>query len=48
MKKFRFPRSPKIILGLIILGFFVLLMIFGPYLAPYSPDNTSFAPLLTP
>ena len=48
MKKFHFPRSPKIILGLIILGFFVLLMIFGPYLAPYSPDNTNFAPLLTP
>jgi peptide/nickel transport system permease protein len=23
-------------------------MIFGPYLAPFSPDNTSFAPNLTP
>ncbi len=48
MRKLRVPRSPKVILGLIILGFFGLLMIFGPYLAPYSPDNTSFAPLLTP
>lgn len=48
MKSLRFPRSPKIILGLIILAFFGLLMIFGPYLAPYSPDNTSFAALLTP
>ncbi len=48
MKTFRFPRSPKVIVGLVILGFFVLLMIFGPYLAPFSPDNTSFAPLLTP
>jgi len=38
----RLPRSPKVVLGLVILGFFVLLMIFGPYLAPYSPDNTSF------
>ena len=48
MKRLRIPRSPKVIIGLVILGFFVLLMIFGPYLAPYSPDNTSFAPLLTP
>jgi peptide/nickel transport system permease protein len=48
MRSLRFPRSPKVIIGLSILGFFVLLMIFGPYLAPYSPDNTSFAPLLTP
>ncbi len=48
MKRPRIPRSPKVIIGLVILGFFVLLMIFGPYLAPYSPDNTSFAPLLTP
>jgi peptide/nickel transport system permease protein len=48
VKRPRFPRSPKVIVGLVILGFFLLLMIFGPYLAPYSPDNTSFAPLLTP
>jgi peptide/nickel transport system permease protein len=48
VKRLRIPRSPKVIIGLVILGFFVLLMIFGPYLAPYSPDNTSFAPLLTP
>jgi peptide/nickel transport system permease protein len=48
VKRLRIPRSPKVIIGLVILGFFVLLMIFGPYLAPFSPDNTSFAPLLTP
>jgi peptide/nickel transport system permease protein len=48
VKTFRFPRSPKVIIGLCILGFFVLLMIFGPYLAPFSPDNSSFAPNLTP
>src|SRR5580692_9715467 len=48
MKSFRFPRSPKVIVGIVILGFFVLLMIFGPYLAPFNPDNTSFAPLLPP
>jgi peptide/nickel transport system permease protein len=48
MKKLRIPRSPKVILGLCILAFFLFLTIFGPMLAPYSPDNTSFAPLLTP
>ena len=48
MKRLRIPRSPKVILGLVILGFFVILMIIGPYIAPYSPDDTSFAALLTP
>ncbi len=48
MKKLRIPRSPKVILGLCILAFFLFLTIFGPMLAPFSPDNTSFAPLLTP
>jgi peptide/nickel transport system permease protein len=48
LKKLRLPRSPKVIVGMVVLGFFLLLMIFGPYIAPYSPDNTSFAPLLTP
>jgi peptide/nickel transport system permease protein len=48
MKNLRFPRSPKVIIGLSILTFFILLMIFGPYLAPFSPDNSSFAPLLLP
>jgi peptide/nickel transport system permease protein len=48
MKKLRIPRSPKIILGMSIIGFFLLLTIFGPILAPFSPDNTSFAANLTP
>ena len=48
MKKLRIPRSPKIILGMSIIGFFLLLTIFGPMLAPFSPDNTSFAANLTP
>ncbi len=48
MKKLRIPRSPKVILGLAIITFFGLLMIFGPYLAPFDPNNTSFAPNLTP
>jgi peptide/nickel transport system permease protein len=32
------PRSPKIIAGLALLLFFVLLAIIGPLVAPYSPD----------
>ncbi|MGB6454405.1 MAG: ABC transporter permease [Streptosporangiaceae bacterium] len=35
----RLPRSPKIIAGLVILAFFVLLSIIGPLVAPYSPDQ---------
>jgi peptide/nickel transport system permease protein len=38
----RFPRSPKVIAGLAILVFFVLLAIIGPLVAPYSP-NAIFA-----
>jgi peptide/nickel transport system permease protein len=36
----RLPRSPKILIGLGLLGFFVLLAIIGPLVAPYSPDQT--------
>src|SRR5262252_2520869 len=35
----RLPRSPKIIAGLALLVFFVLLASIGPLVAPYSPDN---------
>jgi peptide/nickel transport system permease protein len=35
----RFPRSPKVIAGLAMLVFFVLLSIIGPLVAPYSPDQ---------
>ena len=48
MKKLQIPRSPKVIIGLSILGFFLLLTVIGPYLAPFDPNNTSFAPNLTP
>ena len=39
VKTLRVPRSPKVILGLIILGFFLFLTIIGPYLAPYTPTT---------
>jgi peptide/nickel transport system permease protein len=48
VKTLRLPRSPKVLLGLGITGFFLLLTIIGPYIAPFNPNNTSFAPNLTP
>jgi peptide/nickel transport system permease protein len=35
----RLPRSPKIIVGLAMLSFFVLLSVIGPLVAPYSPSE---------
>lgn len=35
----KLPRSPKVIAGLAILVFFVLLSIIGPLVAPYSPNQ---------
>lgn len=34
----RLPRSPKILVGLCLASFFVLLAIIGPYVAPYDPS----------
>ncbi len=36
-RSIRFPKSPKIIIGLGMLSFFLIIAIFGPALAPYSP-----------
>lgn len=33
----RLPRSPKILIGLGVLAFFVILAVIGPWLAPYDP-----------
>ncbi|MHB1208421.1 MAG: ABC transporter permease [Acidimicrobiales bacterium] len=48
MSAVQIPKSPKVVLGASIIGFFTLLMIVGPYLAPYDPSATNFAPNLTP
>ena len=48
MKNLRLPRSPKVLLGLSIVGFFIIMTVIGPFLAPYDPSSTAFAPLLTP
>ena len=44
----RLPRSPKVLIGLGIVVFFVVLMIIGPYLAPYNPSSTNFIPNMGP
>jgi peptide/nickel transport system permease protein len=38
----RLPKSPKILVGLGVLAFFVLLAIIGPLVAPYNPSQTLF------
>jgi peptide/nickel transport system permease protein len=43
----RLPRSPKILTGLGILTFFVLLAIIGPFVRPYDPTK-SFANATVP
>ena len=37
----RLPRSPKILVGLGVLVFFVLVAVIGPWVAPYDPSATS-------
>jgi peptide/nickel transport system permease protein len=42
----RLPRSPKIIIGLGMLAFFIIWAVAGPLVAPYSPDrNFANAPV---
>ncbi|HEY1574190.1 MAG TPA: ABC transporter permease [Pseudonocardiaceae bacterium] len=37
----QFPKSPKILIGLGILAFFILVAVIGPWVAPYDPSATS-------
>ncbi|MFZ0768279.1 MAG: ABC transporter permease, partial [Acidimicrobiales bacterium] len=48
MRALRIPRSPKVLLGLGILGFFLLMTVIGPWLAPYNPNDTNFVPNMAP
>jgi peptide/nickel transport system permease protein len=47
-RKARRKVSPKIVVGLVILGFFVLMAIVGPYVAPYNPSALGPHPLVGP
>lgn len=40
--------SGKARVGICLLGFFVLMAVFAPLIAPYDPQDGSFAPLLSP
>ncbi len=40
---FRLPRSPKVIVGLVILGIFGIVAIIGRWIEPYSPNRTDTA-----
>lgn len=46
-RRFRFVANPKAAAGLVILGFFVVLAVLGPWLAPYDPSARS-ADLIQP
>jgi len=48
MKKLRLPKSGKVRVGIGIVGFFLILMVIGPWIAPYNPSDTNFLPNLTP
>lgn len=41
-------RNPKSIVGLVILGFFVVLAVFGDWIAPYGPLDKDFTALRQP
>jgi len=40
-RRFQLPRSPKIIIGLVMLGAFLILAVVGPWLAPYNPTASA-------
>ncbi len=48
MRRPRFLRSGKATAGALILLFFFLFAIIGPWVAPYSPDATGALPVAGP
>jgi peptide/nickel transport system permease protein len=44
MRALRIPRSPKVLLGVGILGFFLIMTVIGPWIAPDNPSATNFLP----
>ncbi|MBP2472034.1 peptide/nickel transport system permease protein [Crossiella equi] len=47
-RRFRFATNYKTATGLVLIGFFVLLAIVGPWIAPYDPSQRSSALLEAP
>jgi peptide/nickel transport system permease protein len=48
MRALRIPRSPKVLLGAGILGFFLIMTVIGPWIAPDNPSATNFLPNTPP
>jgi peptide/nickel transport system permease protein len=48
MRSLQLPKSPKVIVGLVILAVFVVLTVIGPWVAPYDPNATTFQPNMAP
>jgi peptide/nickel transport system permease protein len=48
MKTLRIPRSPKVLLGVGILVFFLIMTVIGPWIAPDNPSATDFLPNTPP
>ncbi|GAA2839585.1 ABC transporter permease [Crossiella cryophila] len=47
-RRFRFASNSKTLIGLLLIGFFVLLAVIGPWIAPYDPSQRSSALLEPP
>jgi peptide/nickel transport system permease protein len=39
-RRWRLPRSPKVLIGLGTLGVFLIIAVIGPWIAPYDPSQT--------
>ena len=48
MRRIRLPRSPKVLVGIVIELFFLVLTIIGPWIAPYNPSYNGFVQNLAP
>jgi len=48
VKRLRLPRSPKVLVGVGIELFFLVLTVIGPWIAPYNPSYNGFAQNLAP
>lgn len=48
MRSIKLPRSPKVIVGLVLFTVFVVLTVIGPWLAPDDPNANTFLPGLAP
>jgi peptide/nickel transport system permease protein len=48
MRALRIPRSPKVLLGAGILGFFLIMTLIGPWIAPDNPSATNYLPNTPP